>query len=268
MGELRQLWRSREIVFNLARRDLKVRYKNSVLGFFWSFLNPVLQIMVYWFLINYGLNVHTENYRAQLFACFIPWMFFSQALQDGSQAVIKNLPLVKKVSFHRQALPLSSLASNFVHFVLARVVLGVVFIYLAIRWHMGLTWAYLPVAMAGLVVQVVFCYGLMLITCSLSVFYEDILFLLAALLNLWFFLSPVLYSVDIVRHRLSDALAQVYLLNPMAPPLIAYRSIIPPNAPPPGFALYFGIAAAVAAATLLLGQWVFRRVEWLFPEQA
>lgn len=268
MGELCELWRAREVVVNLARRDLKVRYKNSVLGFFWSFLNPVLQIMVFWFLITYGLGLREPNYRVQLFACFIPWMFFSQSLQDGSQAVIKNLPLVKKVYFHRQALPLSSLASNAVHFALALLVLGLVYIVLSIIHHMGLTWAHVPLALLGLVVQVVFCYGLMLITCSLSVFYEDILFLLTALLNLWFFLSPVLYSVETVRQRLPGALAEVYLLNPMAPCLIAYRSIIPPNPLPAGFWGYFGIAAAVAVATLLLGQWVFRRFEWLFPEQA
>ena len=83
-----------------------------------------------------------------------------------------------------------------------------------------------------------------------------------------FFLSPVLYSVDMVRERLPGALAGVYLLNPMAPSLIAYRSIIPPNSLPTGFWAYFGIAACVAAATLLVGQWVFRRFEWLFPEQA
>jgi len=268
MSELGELWRAREVVYNLARRDLKVRYKNSVLGFFWSFLNPVLQIMVFWFLINYGLNVDTENYRVQLFACFIPWMFFSQSLQDGSQAVIKNLSLVKKVYFHRQALPLSSLASNFVHFVLALLVLGAVYIYLAIRVHMGLTWAHVPVAALGLIVQIIFCYGLMLITCSLSVFYEDILFLLAAVLNLWFFLSPVLYPVAMVSQRLRGVLADVYMLNPMVAPLIAYRSIIPPNPLMEGFWAYFAFAAGVAVATLLVGQWVFRRFEWLFPERA
>lgn len=268
MGELRELWRAREVVYNLARRDLKVRYKNSVLGFFWSFLNPVLQIMVFWFLITYGLGLREPNYRVQLFACFIPWMFFSQSLQDGSQAVIRNLPLVKKVYFHRQALPLSSLASNFVHFVLALLVLGVVYVYLAITMDMGVTWAHVPVAVLGLIVQIIFCYGLMLITCSLSVFYEDILFLLTALLSLWFFLSPVLYPVATVSKRLPGVLADVYLLNPMAAPLIAYRSIIPPNPLMEGFWAYFAFAAGVAVATLLLGQWVFRRFEWLFPEQA
>jgi ABC-2 type transport system permease protein len=182
--------------------------------------------------------------------------------------VIKNLPLVKKISFHRQALPLSSLASNFVHFVLALLVLSLVYIYLAITRDMGLAWAHVPVAVLGLAIQIVFCYGLMLITCSLSVFYEDILFLLTALLNLWFFLSPVLYSVGTVARRLPGMLADIYLLNPMAPPLIAYRSIIPPNPLPPGFWGYLAIAAGVAVATLLVGQWLFRRLEWSFPEQA
>src|SRR5512139_1875032 len=131
MTELAELWRFREVLLNLVRRNLKVRYKNSFLGFFWSLLNPLLPIGVWWFVFVIIWERSEENYMALLIAGFLPWLFFSQTVLDSASCVTQEMALVKKAYFPRSILPLSAVISNLVHLLLAFVVLLVLF---AI-WH-------------------------------------------------------------------------------------------------------------------------------------
>jgi ABC-2 type transport system permease protein len=109
MRELVELWRFREVLFNLVRRNLKVRYKNSFLGFFWSLLNPLMQIGVWWLVFKVIMDMHQKDYTAELITGFLPWLFFSQCVMDSTACVTQEMALVKKAYFPRVILPLSAL---------------------------------------------------------------------------------------------------------------------------------------------------------------
>ncbi|MGD0113551.1 MAG: ABC transporter permease, partial [Armatimonadota bacterium] len=106
MKELAELWRYREVLFNLVRRNLRVRYKNSVLGFFWSLLNPLMQIGVWYFVFKIILENPEKNYMAFLITGFLPWLFFNQTVLDSTACVTQEMALVKKAYFPRAVLPL------------------------------------------------------------------------------------------------------------------------------------------------------------------
>ena len=297
MREIRELWQYREVLLQLVRRNLKVRYKNSVLGFFWSFLNPLLQILVYWFVFGLVFKVKEPNYGPRLFAVFLPWLFFQQTVLESATCVLEDMPLVKKAYFPRTILPLTSVLSNLVHFCLGFIVLLIVFRAIPI----AITWSYLYVIPLALALAV-FAYGLALIFSSLSVFYSDIKFILNTFILLWFFLSPILYPIGQVLNtrpehltgmmaRLAGALPTIkalYLLNPLAPLLMGYRSALldrgqnPIPVDPPSlrhelhyptslrhafpYPTFLAISCGFTLLTLVVGYFVFRRLERTFPE--
>jgi len=282
MNELAEVWRYRELLLNFVRRDLKIRYKNSVLGFAWSLLNPLFQILVLVIAFRYMMPVGGRNYSAKLFLAMVPWMFFAQALMDGTSCVAEQVQLIKKVYFPRLLLPLSTLCSNLVHFVLGLAVLAGFF---ALR-HVTLEWSHVPLALGGLAIQIAFLAGLMLAASSLAVYYNDVKFMLMSLVQAWFFLSPVMLPPEMALHGLQQQMPfpqvakAIYLLNPMAPPLIAYRTLLPHDAVGattndylqvitqlvPDFMSYYAASALVAAAMLLVGFLIFRRLQWHFAE--
>jgi len=235
MTELVELWRYREVLFNLVRRNLKVRYKNSFLGFTWSLLNPLFQIGVWYFVFKVIMGNPEQNYMAQLITGFLPWLFFSQTVLDSTGCVTQEMALVKKAYFPRSILPLSALLSNLVHLGLAFVVLLALF---AI-WGVDVNIHYWLVIPATLLVAM-FAYGLSAMVAAWSVFYADVKFIVGTLFGLWFFLTPVLYSISgfLARKEMTGeanwlsnlmqtmlpALKQVYLGDPVTIGILAYRS--------------------------------------------
>jgi len=234
MKELVDLWRYREVLWNLVRRNLRVRYKNSVLGFFWSLLNPLMQIGVWYFVFKIILGNPEGNYIAFLITGFLPWLFFSQTVLDSTACVTQEMALVKKAYFPRVLLPLAALASNVVHLALAFVVLLGLF---AI-WRVDVNVHYLLVIPATLLIAF-FAYGLSSMLAAWSVFYADVKFIVGNLLGLWFFLTPVLYPISLVLGKSQvagdnwltrllqswlPAIKRIYLADPVTIGIMAYRS--------------------------------------------
>jgi ABC-2 type transport system permease protein len=252
----------------LVRRDLKVRYKNSALGFFWSFLNPLMQIVILTIVFKYIMGSKVENFSMELFTCFLPWMFFSQALSDGAVCVSKDFLLVKKYAFPRLLLPLSSLLSNFVHLLLG---FAVLFALYAFHLHFPFSVYFLWV-LPLLAIQSCLTLGLVLLLATLHMYYADIKFLLNSVIQLLFFLCPIVYPIQQVMHsaRLAVVWKQVYLLgNPLTPLFIGYRTALLHGGEPwpvPGYLAYLAVAALWAGLFLFFGVRVWRRYEWQFPE--
>jgi len=234
MRELVELWRFREVLFNLVRRNLKVRYKNSVLGFFWSLLNPLMQIAVWWLVFKVILGNEQKDYTAELITGFLPWLFFSQCVLDSTACVTQEMALVKKAYFPRAILPLSALFSNLIHLGFAFLVAVILFII----WRVDVNVHYLLVIPGTLLVSV-FAYGISTMVAAWSVFYSDVKFIVGNLLGLWFFLTPVLYPLNLVlQKRVEDAdnllkgminwalpyIKSLYLLDPVAISMLGYRS--------------------------------------------
>ena len=235
MKELVELWRFREVMFNLVRRNLKVRYKNSVLGFFWSLLNPLMQIGVWWLVFKVILENEQKDYTAQLITGFLPWLFFSQCVLDGTACVVQEMALVKKAYFPRAILPLSALVSNLVHLGLAFVVLLVLFAIWRVDFNVHY-WLVIP----STVLVALFAYGLSAMVAAWSVFYADVKFIVGNLLGLWFFPTPVLYPIHLVLRKqmaaapesavkgaisaLLPTIKSLYMLDPVAMAIFGYRS--------------------------------------------
>jgi ABC-type polysaccharide/polyol phosphate export permease len=285
--QLRELITYKDLLKQLVLRDLKVRYKNSVLGFFWSLLNPLVRVATITIVIKYVMRLDIPNYSAYLLAAYLPWVFFQTALLDSSQVIIHHRDLLRKVYFPREVLPLSAVASNLVHFLLA---LLVFFAYLIIYIHLILdgsglliTTLLLPVLIG---MQCLLIVGLTYIVSCLNVFYEDTKYILSVLLDVFFYLTPIMYPAELVYSRIANLhlpeiyrtlLYKLYLLNPMNVIADAYRkSLLPPTQfnlrgiPIESLPLDYGmlaVAAAVCAIVAVGGYAFFNSRKWIFPER-
>lgn len=234
ISEIRELFEYRDLVKQLVIRDLKVRYKNSFLGFFWSLATPLVLVATITVVVKFVMGMPIPNYSAYLLAAYLPWMFFQISLMDASQAVLVHHDLVKKIYFPREVLPISIVISNLIHFTLA---LGVFFIYLI--W---LRADFLP-TMFLLPILVFFHFllnlGLALFISCLNVFYEDVKYMVSMLLGILFYMTPIMYLSEMVQLALRDVthgklLYTLYELNPLNALIIGYRKILlsPYSIPP------------------------------------
>ncbi len=267
-----ELVKYRYLTRNLVIRDLKARYKNSVLGILWSLLNPLAMMIVFTLLFSVLGNDNTRAYPVFVLVGLIPWNFFSGSLISGTTSVTSNSSLIKKVFFPRELLPVSSLLSNLVNFLIAFLVL-VVFLYI---FGIGLTVHALWVP-AILITQLIFTLGLCMLLGSLTVFYKDVLMILEVVMLAWFFLTPVFYSLEIFGETatlfgVTFVPAQVMRwLNPMASIIDGYRTVLwgtyassGPVSMNPAYLLRTFVTAVI---TLLVGFGVFARLEHLFGEK-
>jgi ABC-type polysaccharide/polyol phosphate export permease len=283
LNDLRELYRYRELLWTLVLRELRVRYKNSYLGFFWSLIVPLVTVAVLTIVFKRVMGMVIPNYSAYVLAAFLPWMYFQTALLDSSQSVLAQIQLVKKVYFPREVLPLAAVLANLIHFALALVVF---FVYL-----LGYVGAPLLPSMVLLPVLVFFqtllIAGLSLIISCLNVFYEDTKYIVSIGLQLMFYLVPVIYFSEQVYHaqlaspELQHWIYLVYHLNPVAMLLTAYRKILLPPITvqqvgvvqkqtfvslPMDWGL-LTVACAVSAVVFVLGYVFFNKRKWDFAEQ-
>ena len=261
LANLAQLIRYRGLIQSLVARELKARYRGSVLGFLWSFINPLLLLSIYTFIFTTILPNRTEGLKP--FSLFmlcgiLPWTWFSASLTEASGSLIAGGNLIKKVLFPAEVLPLVSVLANMMHFFLALpVVLVLLFIFGRIPEGPGLMW--LP---AVVLVQLVFTAGLALALAALTVHFRDIRDILANVLMLWFFCTPIVYfykQAQVVRYK------TLFDLNPLSPLVLSYQEIL-------FFEGAFGhwrwlVALGVAAVGVFLaGFWLFDRLRDSFAE--
>ncbi len=277
-----ELYKYRELLATLVIRELKIRYKNSALGFLWSLIVPLVTVAVLTIVFKRVMGMAIPNYSAYVLAAYLPWMFFQTALMDSSQSVIGQINLVKKVYFPREILPLSFVIANLVHFALAMIVF---FLYLLIYVHAPLlpSMLWLPLL---LVVHLALITGLCLGISCLNVFYEDTKYVVSIALNLLFYLTPVVYfSEQVLTAKLfpfgpPNLVYILYHLNPMAVLMSCYRKcLLPPinanagavtqhhitSVPLPVWLIC--VAVVVSFATLVWGYRLFKTREWEFAEK-
>jgi ABC-type polysaccharide/polyol phosphate export permease len=253
------LVRHRELFGSLFRRDLRAKYKGSALGLLWSLAHPVLLMLVYLVVFSFLLKIQTadhEHYWLFLLSGLPVWVFFATSLQAASRSLVENANLIRKVRFPRQLVPLSMVATQLVGFaVMLAVVVGLSLAY--VPEARGTVWLALP--LGALVVALVA--GVALAVASLNALYRDVEHLVAALLLPWFFLTPVLYSLETIpgvrdHPRLVDV---IHYGNFVTPAVEALRDpVFFGELPAAGDALYLAVSAVVA---LGLGALVFTRVD-------
>jgi lipopolysaccharide transport system permease protein len=222
MDELKILFRHRQLIAALTSRDLKARYRGSVLGFFWSLANPLMLLGVYTLVFMYFFpRPGMKLYPLFLFAGILPWTFFAAAVMESTNAIVSNAGLIKKVMFPAEALPLVVVFSHLVHFVLALPILLAAVLVFAAMGKAPLTAALLLTPLL-LLMQTAFVAGVALIVSSASVLFRDLRDLIANLMQLAFFLTPIIYWIGSIDSQLLRALLH---LNPMTPFVLGYQDI-------------------------------------------
>ena len=262
MNNLKEVYKYREMIFNLVRKDLRTRYKGSFLGFLWTFINPLLQLIVYTIVFSIIMNTSYEQYYLFLFVALVPWMFFSSSVTDGAASILKEKDMVKKIYFPREVLPISTVTSGFVNMILTFIVVFVVVI-ISGRGLNPLALLCLPVVM---IVEYILCLGIALIVSSLTVHLRDLQYILGIFVMALQYLTPVMYGVDMVeRSSAGKWLVMMFNLNPMTPIIKIYRQIIYYGEVPELGSLL--IAVAVGVVFIVVGEILFKRLQKGFAEE-
>jgi ABC-type polysaccharide/polyol phosphate export permease len=264
---LAQLARYRGLIQSLVARELKARYRGSVLGFFWSFVNPLVLLLVYTFVFTYILpakfmnadgKTPLDHYALFLFCGILPWTWFASSLLEASGALISGGNLIKKVLFPAEVLPIVSVLANMVHFFLGLLILvGFLVFYRHIPDLSELFW--FPVAV---VIQLIFTLALALLVSALTVHFRDIRDLLANLLTFWFFVTPILYPyfLDSVA-----GFSRFFDFNPFFHLAASYQEILY-FAGPFGHMKWLLALGAASVALFVFAYWVFDRLRDSFAE--
>lgn len=272
-ASLREIWQYRPLILELVRRDLKVRYKNSVGGIAWSLFNPLMQVFVITFVMKFLLSRPVENYSAYVFGAVFLWNLIQTSLLDGCVSVLQNASLVRKIYFPRAILPLTTLLGSFFHFGISFVFI-IVYLFIVRAYPEHWSWKFF------LVIPVVFflmvlCLGISYFLAYLNVFYEDVRFILGALMGLLFYALPILYPVEKVAEK---GLLHLYLLNPIATFLVMFqRALMPPpvvydanneviSAVQIPWA-HFTVACLLSTLVLVAGFALFEKNKWQISER-
>jgi ABC-2 type transport system permease protein len=275
---LTRIIQRRELLVGMVRNELKIKYKNSVLGFAWSLLNPLLYLVVFYVAFTIILGSGIPSFPIWLLSGLLVWNLFSTGLGAATGSVVANSGLVKKVSFPREILPLAAVGSMLVHFFLQSLVLFVVLA--AVRWDVA--WAYVPLIPLALIALLLVTSALGILLSAVNVYLRDTSHFLELALLAWFWVTPVVYQFQLVgrRHGWSK---DVWLANPVTPIVLLFQRAIyarldnvPKNAAPIqllphwpywGYLAYLGWSFAFGIITLAIAVRVFGRSEANFAEE-
>ena len=217
MNTVKELYAYREMIFSLVRRDLKGRYKGSVLGFLWTFLSPLLQLIVYTFVFSTIMRAGVEDYYLFLFVALVPWTFFSSSIAGGATCITGQKDMVNKIYFPREVLPISHVISQLINMLLTYLVVLAVLIISGKGINISI-WIYFPVVVLQ---EVLLAFGLTMLCAAVNVYFRDLQYILNIVILGWQFMSPVMYAADQVPEKWRN----LFYLNPMTPIIEAYRDI-------------------------------------------
>lgn len=260
---LRNLLRHRVLVQSLVARELKARYRGTVLGFFWSFVNPLLLLAVYWIVFAYIFTppraeaADTDPYALFMFCGLLPWTWFQSSMMSAANSLTTGGNLIKKLVFPAEVLPVVSVLSEGVHYLLGLPIYLSFWILYKGTVTAHVLWFPLIVA-----VQLIFTLGLGMFFAALAVHFRDVRDLLANVLTLWFFSTPIIYSLSVIDH---DLLRSALEFNPMTNIIEAYQHSIFAGTLIPW--KRFGVTALVAVALFVIGYTFFDRLRDSFPEE-
>jgi lipopolysaccharide transport system permease protein len=261
-SNFKKLFSYRELLVSLTKKELKVKYRGSVLGFFWSLLNPVLIMLVYSFVFSMVLKQGIKEFAIFLLCGLLQFNFFSNSVNYSASSIISNSNLVKKIYFPKEIIPLSVVLSNLVNFLLELLILFAVLSIFKYKFYLHLYW--LPVL---IIVEVFFVSGFSLLVSSLNVLFRDLQHLISILMMVWFFGTPIIYPMSVVPEKFSFWMQ----LNPMAVFSTVYRDMFYYVKYPEGMYIpslkVILICAGISIGFFFLGYFVFKKIEPRFAEE-
>ena len=256
MNLAKDLYTYRELLKTNIKKDIGGKYKKSVLGIAWSFLNPLLQIAVYAFVFQVVLRSNIENYAVYLCCGLIPWQFFASCVNRGAAVILDNGNVIKKLYFPREILPISIVTSEAVNFMIATVIIFVFMI--AGGRPITINLLFYPLILA---IQYLVSVGIALIVSGISVYFRDLIHILGILIQLLFYATPIVYSIS----QVPGNFAWVMKINPMAYLIEGYRAIFYSGQMPDLKGL--AIALGMGIVLFLLGRFSFNKLQKRFAEE-
>jgi len=262
---LAQLPRYRALIQSLVARELKARYRGSVLGFFWSFINPLTLLLIYTFVFKYVMPAAIikgiDNYPLFMFCGLLPWTWFASSLTEASGVLISGGNLIKKVLFPSEILPIVTVTANMIHFFLALPILVVFLIYYQAPLSVGELLCFPLVVL----VQFIFTLGCALVLSALTVHFRDIRDILSNVLTLWFFATPIIYPY-LHMPESAQAFKKYLNLNPFTHIVISYQEILFFEGP---FGHWKWLAALGVGSVMFFfaAYWIFDRLRDSFAEE-
>lgn len=199
-----------DLLFSLTEKEIKARYKNAILGLLWIFIIPLLQMVVMGFVFSLIFKFNIKNYYLFLFTGLLPWNFFSQALNKAVPRIVFDRSLIQKSNFPKEVIPLSMVLSHFYHFFVSWIML-IIFLAITKQWQF-FTLSAIGNQLLAITLLLIFTSGISLLTSSLNVFYRDINFVVQAGTMIWFYLTPIVYPLNIIPQKY----LWVFYLNPLS----------------------------------------------------
>jgi lipopolysaccharide transport system permease protein len=259
---LRDLWLYRELVLFMIWRDIKVRYKQTILGAAWAVIQPVMTMIVFNFVFVTVAKVPTDGvpYPIFSFTALLPWGLFVTALNQASRSLTSNHNMITKIYFPRLILPVSSVLAGLVDFAIAFVILIGMMIYFKVEPAWNVLWA-LPLF---LLLAIVTALGVALWLSAINVKYRDVNYALPFITQFWLFVTPVAYSSRVISENLSEKWLLIYSLNPMAGVVNGFRWALLGAGNGPDAALW--VSVGISLLILITGLFYFRNMEKTFAD--
>ncbi len=245
----------RDIFLVLLQKELKVRYNNKALGYIWSIANPLANAIVYFIAFKLFMRISVEDYPLVLLSGVFPWQWLSNAVGSAPNIFVGNASIIKKVSFPRNILLLCMVANHMIHYVIS---IPVILLFL-LFYHRFPTYAWLYGIPILLVSHFFLAYGISLILASLNLFFRDLERLTGIVLNFVFYLTPILYPLEVIPHRVQ----KLAIYNPATPIIISWRELFLYGRMDWHYTL---ISLAYAVLFFAIGTVIYRRLSWKFAE--
>ncbi|MDH6367905.1 MULTISPECIES: ABC transporter permease [unclassified Breznakia] len=261
MKLIQNLYQYRELLKSNIKKEIRGKYKGSFLGVIWSFINPLLQVLVYALVFPYLMDIKgTDNYLIYLVVGIIPWTFFTTVITQGVTSIRYNAGIVKKVYFPREILPISVAISGYVNFLISCII---VLIFVLIGGY-GISWHILLVPIIG-AIQMLFSLGLILALSAINIYVKDIEYIVTFIVNMLFYGTPILYKMNQFTGDVPGILVKLVEINPLTTFMNAYRDVFMYHVVPD---MKMGLLIVVISILVfLIGLVIFRKLEKGFAEE-
>ena len=251
-----EVYAYRSMLWSMILSDLRTRYKGSVLGFLWTFMNPLLMLLVYMLVFSTVMRIRIPNYAVYLFIGLLAWNVFANSLQSASSVIVRQASMVKKIYFPRAILPLAVVGGSVMNYLFSLAIL--IPLLLMFGYYPSLSWLLLVVI---LFIETLFTAGVALLVSSVNVYFRDVEHVLSIFMMMWFYITPVVYPITMVPHRMG----QLFKLNPMTALIYSFQSIF--YYEQPIHWKLFVYAIVVSCLVFVIGWQVFQRLSRRFAEE-
>lgn len=256
MNILKELYQYREFFKTSVKKDFRGKYKKSFLGVLWSFINPLLQLLIYSLVFPFILKNNISNYTIFLIVALIPWNFFATTITQSTTSIINNGGIIKKVYFPREILPLSTVTSNLINFLISCIIIVLALLISGV----GIS-KYILLLPVIIILQYLLLIGIAFILSAITVYIRDLEYFISVLMMLWFYLTPIVYEISLIPKNIQA----LFQLNPMVAITNAYRDILyyqkMPNL------LFLGILLIVCLLLVIVGYCIFKKCKKGFAEE-